>query len=249
MKNNKYPISIITICRNEPFIEATCKSIIGQTNQNFEWVVVHGASTDGTIDTLRKYINRMDIFISEADNGVYDAMNKGIAAAHGEYLLFMNGGDMLYDTDTIERIIPFLSNHDECVFYGDSYRLFDTPEDCFIKTYPETITKDFFLTNTLGHQSCFIHHKLFKRHGPYRTDFKIVSDKEKWLKLISAKEKFYHIPFACSKFRMNGVSRNKTPELKKEKFKLLTQYFSQEQLYNSNEPYLKDIFGQASPCN
>lgn len=235
-------LSIITICRNEPFITETCESIIAQTNQNFEWIVIDGASTDDTLAKLEPYKHRVNIFISEPDNGIYSAQNKGIRHAHGKYLLFLNGGDLLYAPDTIDKVMPYLKNGQECVFYGDSYRLFATPEQCFIKTYPNTITKDFFLTNTLGHQSCFIHRNLFEKYGPYREDFKIVSDKEKWLAFISGDATFNHIPFPCSQFRMNGISNNKDDKLKAEKLKLLTQYFPESVLHNSETPYLQELF-------
>ena len=231
--NNNIPLSIITICKNEPFIDATCKSVVSQTNQNFEWIVVDGASIDDTLDKLAPYKHRANVFISEPDDGIYAAQNKGIRNAHGKYLLFLNGGDLLYAPDTIDAIMPYLETGAECVFYGDSYRLFDVPEKCFVKTYPDVITKDFFMTDTLGHQSCFIHRNLFEKYGPYREDFKIVSDKEKWLAFISENVVFKHIPFPCSRFRMNGVSSNKNDKLNAEKIRLMTQYFPELLLPNS----------------
>ena len=86
-------LTIITVCRNEPNIERTCESIVSQTWQDFEWIVVDGASTDGTLDILEKYKDRIDVFVSEPDTGIFNAMNKGIRLAHGEFLNFMNGGD------------------------------------------------------------------------------------------------------------------------------------------------------------
>ena len=117
-------LSIITICKNEPYIDETCKSILNQSNQNFEWIVIDGASTDNTLDKLSKYKKRMDIFISEEDNGVYSAMNKGINHAHGKYLLFMNGGDLFYNTEVVKMVLPYLNRGHVDIFYGDSYRLF-----------------------------------------------------------------------------------------------------------------------------
>ncbi len=235
-------LSIITVCKNEPYIEETCLSIINQTNQNFEWIVVDGASTDDTLDKLSKYQNNMDIFISEPDGGVYSAMNKGISHAHGEYLLFMNGGDLFYNSDVVDVVIPYLTNLKKDVFYGDSYRLFEKEEDCFVKTYPDEIKKSFFLTNTLAHQSSFIKKELFAKLGGYREDFRIVSDKEKWLKFIDNGVEFSHIPFVVSRFRMNGISRQPSPTLSQEKKKMLEEYFPKTSLYNTQIPYLQKIF-------
>jgi glycosyltransferase involved in cell wall biosynthesis len=184
----------------------------------------------------------MDIFISEEDNGTYFAMNKGINHAHGKYLLFMNGGDLFYNPEVVKMVLPYLNRGDADIFYGDSYRLFEKEKDCFIKTYPDKITKNFFLTNTLAHQSSFIKKELFEKFGGYREDFKIVSDKEKWLKFIDKGANFCHISKPLSCFRMNGVSRQQSDILLQEKKKLLEEYYPQNLLYNTNIPYLQKIF-------
>ena len=98
-------LSIITICYNiKDEIERTCKSIVNQTWQDFEWIVVDGGSIDGTVEVLKKYQDRMSVLISEPDNGLYNAMNKGIVHAKGEWLNFMNGGDEYAVTDALERV-------------------------------------------------------------------------------------------------------------------------------------------------
>lgn len=242
MENMKPILSIITVCKNEPYIEETCLSVIHQISQDFEWIVVDGASTDGTLDKLLKYQDNIDILISEPDSGVYSAMNKGISYARGEYLLFMNGGDLLYNNDVINLVIPYLTEQRKDVFYGDSYRFFENKEDCFVKTYPDEITKSFFLTNTLAHQSSFIKKELFEKFGGYREDFKIVSDKEKWLNFMSNGAVFCHIPLVLSRFRMNGISRQQSPALLQEKKRLLEEYFPKKLLYNTQIPYLRKIF-------
>ena len=91
---NETLISIITVCYNiKDEIERTCESIISQTANNYEWIVVDGGSIDGTVDILNKYKDKMSVFISEKDTGIYNAMNKGIKRATGEWCIFMNGGD------------------------------------------------------------------------------------------------------------------------------------------------------------
>ena len=194
------------------------------------------------VDILNKYRFRADVFISEPDTGTYNAMNKGIAKAHGQYLVFMNGGDVFYNAKTIETVLPYLNKGTADVFYGNSYRLYEKPEDCWVKTYPDKITKNFFLDNTLPHQSSYIKRELFEKYQGYREDFKIVSDKEKWLKFIDNGVTFGHIPFILSGFRMNGKSRAQTPLLLAEKKKMLEQYFPKTSLYRTNNPYLQKIF-------
>ena len=97
-------LSVITICYNEKNIRKTCESIVGQSWQDFEWIVVDGGSTDGTLDVLNEYRDRIDVLISEPDNGIYNAMNKGIARARGEWLNFMNGGDAFCDKTVLEQV-------------------------------------------------------------------------------------------------------------------------------------------------
>lgn len=235
-------LSIITVCKNEPFIESTCRSVCAQVNQDFEWIVVDGASTDDTLEKAAPYRGRADVFVSEPDGGIYPAMNKGIGYARGRYLLFLNGGDLFYDDKTTARVLPYLNSGKAGVFYGDSYRLFAREEDCFVKTYPTDLDKSFFLSDTLAHQSSFIKKELFEKFGGYREDFKIVSDKEKWLRFMDNGVVFRHLPFVCSRFRMNGISRFPSERLKEEKIKLLREYYPDGLLYNSEIPYLKALF-------
>lgn len=243
MKNQPL-LSVITICRNEPFIESTCRSVCGQSNQNFEWIIVDGKSTDDTLDKIAPYRPRADVFVSEADGGIYPAMNKGISLAGGKYLLFLNGGDLFYDEGTVARVLPYLNKGGADVFYGDSYRLFARPEDCFVKSYPDELKKSFFLSNTLAHQSSFIKKDLFSKFGGYREDFSIVSDKEKWLCFLDKGVVFKHLPFVCSQFRMNGVSRFSSERLRQEKIKMLKEYYPETVLYGTDIPYLRNLFGE-----
>lgn len=235
-------LSVITICKNEPFIEPTCQSVVSQTCQDFEWLVIDGASTDNTLDILNKYQYRINTLVSEPDSGIYNAMNKGIAKAKGKYLLFLNGGDMLYAPETLAQVLPYLRAEKADILYGDSYRLFENPKECFVKTYPDKLKKDFFLSNTLAHQSSYIKRELFARFGLYREDFKIVSDKEKWLCFMDNGAKFTHLPFVCSVFRMNGMSRLPTELLKQEKIRMLEQYFDKTMLQTSPLPYLQKLY-------
>lgn len=234
-------LTIITICKNEPFIKDTCESVVSQIDKDFEWIVMDWASTDGTFEILEEYKKNIDILLSEKDSGVYNAMNKWINLASWKYVLFLNWWDLLYNNEVILKVKMYLHEWKSDVYYGDSYRLFSDVEKCFIKTYPKVLTKNFFLTNTLAHQSSFIKKSLFDEFWMYSEDFKIVSDKEKWLCFVDNNVNFEYLWFVCSCFRMNGVSRNKSQLLKDEKIKMLKQYFSDDKLYNSDIPYLQEL--------
>ena len=103
MINGKPILSVITIVYNNvKDIERTILSVTGQTYQNIEYIVVDGLSTDGTLAVIHRYKDRIAQIISEKDEGIYDAMNKGLAAVKGDYVIFMNSGDEFYDADTVE---------------------------------------------------------------------------------------------------------------------------------------------------
>jgi glycosyltransferase involved in cell wall biosynthesis len=102
----KARVSVVTVVRNaERFIEQTIRSVLDQTYESIEYVIVDGGSTDGTLDIIRKYDDRIAYWISEPDRGIYDAMNKGIDRATGEWVIFMNAGDRFYSPDTVRQVM------------------------------------------------------------------------------------------------------------------------------------------------
>ena len=97
--------SIITInYNNKDGLEKTILSVINQTCQDFEYIIIDGGSTDGSVDVIKKYADRIDYWVSEPDKGIYNAMNKGIIKAKGEYLNFMNSGDCFYDNEVLSNV-------------------------------------------------------------------------------------------------------------------------------------------------
>ena len=107
----KFPkITIVTISYNiVTYIEKTILSVVNQTYPNIEYIVIDGGSTDGTLDVIKKYSDKITYWVSESDKGIYDAMNKGIDAATGDWINFMNAGDVFYHNNVIDEIIPFLT--------------------------------------------------------------------------------------------------------------------------------------------
>lgn len=114
-----YKISVITVCYNAvDSIEATMLSVLNQTYPNIEYIVIDGGSNDGTVDIIKKYADRLAYWVSEPDKGIYDAMNKGLDIASGDYINFMNAGDIYFKVETLRDI--FGSDHNEDILYGDS---------------------------------------------------------------------------------------------------------------------------------
>ncbi|OGV44743.1 MAG: hypothetical protein A2X46_16525 [Lentisphaerae bacterium GWF2_57_35] len=176
-------LTIVTVCRNEQArIEKTLDSVVKQACRDFEWIVLDGASTDGTLAILEKYKERMSILRSEPDRGIYDAMNKAIGLATGEYLLFLNGGDWLADDrvvgDYLER------NLQEDVVIGDILVRYPGGREQYRPSEKIGPMYDHLYWRSLPHQSTFIRRELFLQHGLYNEQFKIIADWEFFLRAI-----------------------------------------------------------------
>ena len=203
-------LSIITVCFNEKEIRRTCESICGQTWQDFEWIVVDGGSTDGTLDILNEYKYRINLLISEKDDGIYDAMNKGILHAKGKWLSFMNGGDCFYDNSVLEKVFE-KSKYDlnkYAVLYGHTFVRGKNK----ISKRKQIYFPFYFLNNVICHQSAFVKREAFDKYGLYNKNLKIYADHEKWVQMITHGEKFKLLDICISDFNSSGISSNKKYE-------------------------------------
>lgn len=222
-------ISIITICYNNlQGLIQTAQSIAAQTIQDFEWIVVDGASSDGTIQYLQNSERKPDILISEPDKGIYDAMNKGMVAAHGEYQLYLNSGDYLYNNTIIEQVLSSPMNAD--VVYGDLEFVSEKIKPIGIVNYPHDINALFLLYSSLGHPASFIKAERLKEIGGYDSTLKIVSDWKIWLEFYLRGFSFQHCNFCISSFVIGGISSTHTQLIIEERKKTLDMlFYSQEQ--------------------
>ena len=151
-------ISVITVVYNgAAHIESTIKSVIGQTYQGIEYIIIDGASTDGTLEIIHKYQSRLGYWISEPDQGIYDAMNKGFKAAHGDYVVFLNSGDQFYGFETLEEVFK---NGEADVYFGETMfidaqgREIGTRSELTTRKLPNRLTyKSFQLGMVVSHQA------------------------------------------------------------------------------------------------
>lgn len=246
MAENQYKLSVITICYNEPDVEKTCESIVNQTWQDFEWIVIDGGSNEETQKILDKYKSRMNYFVSEKDNGIYDACNKGIDKANGEYLNFMNAGDSFYQNDVLEQIFV-KNNYNGDILYGNEYQ--ETLPNLFTRM-PKKITKKFLITSTLRHQASFIKKELFIKYGKYDERYRIVADYEKWLCFYYHNANFKYIPNVVSAYKGFGLSSENSKMLSQHKLErhiALEQYWSKSDIThvlekNESNSFLQNIF-------
>lgn len=235
-------LSIITICYNEPNAEKTCENIVNQSWQDFEWIVIDGGSNDETLAIFDKYKSRIDKFVSEPDNGRYDAMNKGIRLASGEYLNFMNAGDSYFYNDVLKDIFAD-KTYDAGVLYGNLYMLCKNSFDNYIQTMPLELTKEFLYIYSLGHPASFIKKTLFDKYGLYDDSLIITGDYEKWLVFLENGVAFEYIPYIVACFNFDGISSTKESQdlHKNERLKIIEKYFSKDALEMLRKKYKKSL--------
>lgn len=199
-------LSIITICKNEPNLRRTLDSINNQTFKDFEWIVIDGKSDSKIIKIFDEYRDRINFFTSEVDRGIYNAYNKAIKKAHGEYVCFMNAGDVFYDDMVLENVFGRKQTAD--ILYGNTNII--KGKKSYIEEAPDTIDKYFFMYGTINHQSCFIKTSLFKKYGLYNESYKIASDFEKFIVFAKHNVCFKKLNLVIATYYKNGISSNKS---------------------------------------
>ena len=240
--------SIITINYNNcEGLGRTLESVVNQTCRDFEYIVIDGGSTDGSKELIEQYADRIDYWVSEPDKGIYNAMNKGIAVAKGEYCNFMNSGDTFVDSGVLEHLI--LKMNDSDVIAGRTHAVSKTGtgfETLYIMAPPQDITAKFFIKGTLNHQATFIKTKLLKENN-YREDLKIVSDWAFFFDvLILGQASYQRVELDICNYDMQGISSSVNLDDERRKYlhtvftPLMADYFDdrnvlEEILYNWGE--------------
>lgn len=193
-------LSIITInFNNRDGLRKTIESVVNQTWQEFEYIIIDGGSTDGSVEVIKEYADRIDYWVSEPDKGIYDAMNKGIDQAKGEYCLFMNSADTFNNNEVIEHAHITLDGTD--IVCGQ----LKFPHGYIMKG-PKVVSMQHFYTSTLPHQATFIKTQLLKDE-PYDTSYRIVSDWKFWIQSLIFKNATYKsINLTIANFDINGIS-------------------------------------------
>lgn len=188
-------LSIITINRNNATgLHKTLSSLVNQTYQNWESIVIDGASSDESMRVVDSFQNRIAYKVSERDSGIYNAMNKGVRQARGEYCLFLNSGDSLPADNTFEEIMAYGPRAD--IVYGDI--LIYDGETTILGKMPEHLNDDLFVERELWHQS-FIRRDLFSRFGMYDERFKYAADYAFYLHTVvknRVSTQYVPVPFA-----------------------------------------------------
>jgi glycosyltransferase involved in cell wall biosynthesis len=234
-----YKLSIITInYNNKEGLQRTIESVVNQTWQDFEYIVIDGGSTDGSKELIEQYQDKIDYWVSEPDNGIYNAMNKGIVKATGEYLQFLNSGDELFSDSVLQENKDQFNNED--LIYFDLLQVFSDSTNSYI--FPNKISYKTFLINTIGHPTTLIKKELFHKYGLYDETLKIVSD-WKFFFLVVAKfnvsRKKVNNVFA--KFYMDGLSSSNYASVHLERQKVINESFIEFQRLYELEKLLEGL--------
>lgn len=205
-------LSIITInFNNKAGLQKTIDSVVSQTWRDFEWIIVDGGSTDGSKELIEEYAKQgcFAWWCSEPDKGVYNAMNKGIAQAKGEYLNFMNSGDSFHEITTLQQVFDNGCMLDSCILYGDALFIFETHTK--LVKYSEWISIHGLYNKNICHQSMFIKKQVLATG--FDESYKVYADWKQWILAAYQGFSFKYIEQTICDYDANGLSMSSNRQL------------------------------------
>ena len=231
-------LSIITVTYNAAYtIEKTIQSVLNQSCKNYEYLIIDGNSTDDTLFLVKGFENRVskgefgirsDRFrvVSEPDKGLYDAMNKGINLAHGDFVWFINAGDKIYSSDTLQQVVDAINQHpDADVIYGQTI-IIDQADEVLGERHriaPAKLTKKSLLDGlVVCHQSVIVR----RSNAPqYNLSYKLTADYDWMCRVLDVSRKNVYIDSYLSKFQTAGLSSQRRKQSLKERFVIMKRHF------------------------
>ena len=217
-------LSVITIVYNNvKDIERTVLSVLNQTYTGIEYIVVDGLSNDGTLDIIKKYEGRIAKFTSEKDEGIYDAMNKGLDLATGDYVIFMNSGDEFYDIDTVAAV--FASANDADIYYGETEMIDDVGQSLGQRRHkaPKRFTwRGFNLGMSISHQAIYIKRTLIE---PYDRRYQLSADIDWIIRATKKAKKIINVNRYVAKYLVGGMSKTKHRQSLAERFNIMKRHY------------------------
>ncbi|WP_155838533.1 glycosyltransferase family 2 protein [Butyrivibrio proteoclasticus] len=222
-------ISVITVTKNcQKTIERTIKSVLAQENEEYEYIIIDGASTDGTVDIIKKYSDKLSFWVSEPDLGIYDAMNKGIRKSTGDLAFFLNGDDYLLNKNTLEHVRREYEG-DNTILIG-RVRYGNKVSEIYSDVTPKSMYYDIFYP----HQATFIPKYVFDKIGLYSLEYHISGDFEWICRAISSGFRLKWIDYEISEFSLGGLSSSLQC--------IIDEYnISSKYMVLTNDMYLKDM--------
>ncbi|MCS6794737.1 MAG: glycosyltransferase [Raineya sp.] len=223
-------ISIITITYNaEKYLERTLKSVILQTYPHKEYIIIDGNSTDGTLAIIKRNAHYLDFWVSEPDKGLYDAMNKGLAQATGDYVIFMNAGDTFYEETTLEKVFSQQDGWAD-VYYGDAMIVAEnTLQPLGLRSeitphkLPSNLTwRDLRKGLVVCHQAFIAKRSLCE---PYNLSYTLSADIDWIIRVLKKTQKVVHTHEIIATYLLGGLTTQKRKISLLERYKILQEHF------------------------
>jgi len=216
-------VSVITVVYNGvSVLEKTINSIMNQNYSRIEYIVIDGGSDDGTIDEIKKYENKINYFVSEPDMGIYDAMNKGIQLSTGDWIIFMNCGDVFESDNSLMDVFSKDMFSNMSIVYGKTV----VKENNKVLIPPKKITRGFFFFETICHQSIFFNKSVFEKIGLHNLRYKIIADRELLLRSKMRQLNYCFVDVTVCVWESKGYSLNNLCLFKEEEKEFREMYYS-----------------------
>ena len=206
--SNKPLITVITVVYNgDAFLKETILSVINQSYDNIEYIIIDGGSCDHTISIIKEFESQIDFWISEPDSGIYDAMNKGLSYSNGDFVGFLNSGDILYPDTLFELAHASLKTKIDYTLGPVDLISLNAKFKEKMLILPD-FTKDnrFILNMAAAHMSVFVSRSILNKIGSFNLDYKLSSDFEMLIRIIKISNNFYEFKNSIGAFREGGVS-------------------------------------------
>ncbi|HEY2583556.1 MAG TPA: glycosyltransferase family 2 protein [Mucilaginibacter sp.] len=217
-------LTVITVVYNNARdIERTMLSVLNQSYPNIEYIIVDGLSTDGTLEIIKHYESRITKLISEKDKGIYDAMNKGLAVATGDFVLFMNSADEFYEPDTVAKVFSTADNAD--IYYGETEMTDDKGQSLGQRRHkaPENFTwRSFKYGMSVSHQAIYIRRSIIE---PYDSRYHLSADIDWIIRAAKKAKKVANVNQYVAKYQVGGMSKTKHRESLLERFDIMKRYY------------------------
>ncbi|RWY49266.1 glycosyltransferase family 2 protein [Mucilaginibacter gilvus] len=220
----KPTLSVITVVYNNVAdIGRTLLSVLNQTHPAIEYIVIDGGSTDGTLDIINTYKSRIAKLITEPDKGIYDAMNKGLTLATGDYVIFMNSGDEFYAADTVEKV--FATADDADIYYGETEMLNARRESLGQRRHKAPAKfnwKGFKFGMSISHQAIYIRRTLA---GPYDPAYHLSADIDWIIRAAKKAKTIVKVDGYVAKYLVGGMSKAKHRQSLQERFRIMKKHY------------------------
>jgi glycosyltransferase involved in cell wall biosynthesis len=234
-------LSIITINRNNSKgLEETIRGVISQTFTDFEYIIIDGASTDSSVDVIKKYESKISYWISEPDKGIFNAMNKGVARASGEYIQFSNSGDWFVNQEVLTNV--FKNDSTEDILFGNIVKMIDGVGTLDKGIATSNVTFYHLFLGTINHPATFARRELFNKYGLFNEKYKYVNDWEWFLRVVGlADTSVRYLDLDISYFDMTGNSNNSYEYYETERIPILKELVPKRILTDYNSLYTHEV--------